>query len=356
MGARTVHIEDVLGRVSLWAGQPVTHRPLTGGLSHHIWRVDTEPAYGARLRGSQAAASTEGLEAAEAHSSRAPGGASYVLRVLEPAVSAAGLGVPPPLEIANTRLAAESGVGAWVYEVLPDVPALVLEFLPGRTLDSASVREASTIPRIASACRLLHAGPRFGNEFDIIGKLYELLDVCRHHDLPLPDGYLERLSTVEHVRAALGVLPLPTVPCHNDLLAENFIDVGGKIRIVDYQLSGNNDPTFELGDIAAEADFDPDQTADLTAAYFGAETTPALLARVRLNLLLSNVTWTLWFTVHHGLLRRDPARQPAPTDQESPFDYWAEAADKWGQACRDMDAPELGSLLRTAAGRTSLSP
>ena len=319
MGARTVHVEDVLGRVSIWAGQPVTHRPLTGGLSHHIWRVDVR-------------------------------GRSYVLRVLEPAVSAAGLGVPPPLEIENTRLAAESGAGARVYEVLPDVPALVLEFLPGRTLDPASVRQPDMIPLIASACRRLHAGPRFGNDFDIIGKLYELLDVCRHNDLPLPDGYLERLSTVEHVRAALGVLPMPTVPCHNDLLAENFIDVGGPengaIRIVDYQLSGNNDPTFELGDIAAEADFDPDQVADLTAAYFGAETTPVLVARVRLNLLLSNVTWTLWFTVHHGLLR----------DPGSTFDYWAEAADKWGQACRDMDAPDLGRLLQAAAGRTSLNP
>ena len=31
------------------------------------------------------------------------------------------------------------------------------------------------------------------------------------------------------------------------------------MRIVDYQLSGNNDPAFELGDIAAEADFDPDR-------------------------------------------------------------------------------------------------
>jgi thiamine kinase-like enzyme len=322
MGARTIHIEDVLGHVSMWAGQPVTHRPLTGGLSHHIWRVDAR-------------------------------GRSYVLRVLEPAVSAAGLGVPPPLEIENTRLAAESGAGARVYEVLPDIPALVLEFLPGRTLDPAAVREPATIPRIASACRRLHAGPRFGNDFDIIGKLYELLDVCRHHDLPLPDGYLERLSTVEHVRAALGVLPMPTVPCHNDLLAENFIDVAGTIRIVDYQLSGNNDPSFELGDIAAEADLDPDQVADLTAAYFGAETTPALVARVRLNLLLSNVTWTLWFTVHHGLLRREPAHPPAAADQESTFDYWAEAADKWGQACRDMDAPDLGRLMRAAAGRTS---
>ncbi|BCB87673.1 phosphotransferase [Phytohabitans suffuscus] len=325
MGARTIQVEDVLGRVAVWSGQPVTHRPLTGGLSHHIWRVDVR-------------------------------GRSYVLRVLEPAVSAAGLGVPPPLEIENTRLAAESGAGARVYEVLPDVPALVLEFLPGRTLDAASVRQAGTIPRIAAACRVLHAGPRFGNDFDIIGKLYELLDVCRHNDLRLPDGYLERLSTVEHVRAALGVLPLPTVPCHNDLLPENFIadERSGDIRIVDYQLSGNNDPTFELGDIAAEADFDPDQVADLTAAYFGAETTPALIARVRLNLLLSNVTWTLWFSVHHGLLRdRDTAHQPAPSSQRSTFDYWAEAADKWGQACRDMDTPDLGRLMRAAAGRTS---
>ncbi|MFC0529658.1 phosphotransferase [Phytohabitans kaempferiae] len=307
-----------------------------------------------------------------------------MLRVLEPAVSAAGLGVPPPLEIDNTLLAAESGVGARVFEVLPDVPALVLEFLPGQTLDSAAVREPAMIPRIAAACRRLHAGPRFGNDFDIIAKLYELLDVCRHHDLPLPDGYLERLSIVEHVRAALGILPLPTVPCHNDLLAENFIDTSaedgvlrserrdddgpspcprpaserrGSLRIVDYQLSGNNDPAFELGDIAAEADFDPDQAADLTAAYFGAETTPTLVARVRLNLLLSNVTWTLWFSVHHGLLSdRDTAHQAAQSSQGSTFDYWAEAADKWGQACRDMDAPDLGRLLQAVAGRTSLHP
>jgi len=53
---------------------------------------------------------------------------SYVLRVLDPAVSAAGLGVPVEQEIANTLRAAESGVGARVHEVLADIPALVLEF------------------------------------------------------------------------------------------------------------------------------------------------------------------------------------------------------------------------------------
>ena len=134
------------------------------------------------------------------------------------------------------------------------------------------------------------------------------------------------------------------MPCHNDLLPENFIDSGGVIRIIDYQLSGNNDPAFELGDIAAEADFDPDRTEALAAAYFGDELTPALAARVRLNLLLSNVTWTLWFSVHHGLLHHHTVT----------FDYWSEAADKWNRATGDLDAPEFGRLLD--ARRRPLAP
>jgi thiamine kinase-like enzyme len=310
-------VDDVLRRVSMFAGAPVSHSRLAGGLSHQIWKVDL-------------------------------GERSYVLRVLDPAVSAAGLGVPPEQEIRNTVLAARSGAGARVFEVVPDVPALVLEFLPGRTLSGADVRNPTVVPRIADACRRLHAGPRFGNRFDIVTKLHELLDICHRHDLRMPDGYLDRLPAVDRIRAALADAPLPTVPCHNDLLAENFIDVSGRVHIVDYQLSGNNDPSFELGDIAAEADFDPDQTAALTTAYFGSETSAALLARVRLNLLLSNVTWTLWFSVHHGLLR----------NPESTFDYWGEAADKWGQALRDLDAPDLGTLIAAAAGRrrASLSP
>ena len=305
-------VEDVLGRVAMFSGQELTYTTLEGGLSHQIWVVRC-------------------------------GTASYVLRVLNPAVSAAGLGISPAREIANTLAAALSGVGARVHKVLPDVPAMVLEFLPGRTLSGAEVREPATLRRVAQACRRLHAGTRFDNEFSITEKLAELLEVCRRHDLRTPDGYGERLSTVDTIRKALDVAPLPGVPCHNDLLAENFIDGGGPIRIVDYQLSGNNDPSFELGDIAAEADFDPDRTEALTAAYFGDASTPALVARVRLNLLLSNVTWTLWFCVHHGLLR----------EPRSTFDYWTEASDKWRQAQRDLDDPELGRLLDLASRRSS---
>ena len=308
-------VDDLLGRVAVWADRAVTWSPLPGGLSHHIYRVTA-------------------------------GDREYVLRVLQPAVSAAGLGIPPEQEVANTVLAADTGAGAAVLEVLADVPALVLEFIAGRTLGPDDVRRPENAEPIAAACRRLHAGARFGNDFDIFAKREELLGLCERHDLPLPAGYHDHDDAVRRLRAALAADPPADVPCHNDLLPENFIQEStGSVRIIDYQLSGNNDPAFELGDIAAEADFDPDQTERLATAYYGPERSAASLARVRLNLIASNVTWTLWFAVHSGLL--------AGGGNDSGFDYAGEAADKWGQAVRDLTAPDFGRLLDTAAGRRS---
>jgi thiamine kinase-like enzyme len=307
----TESVEVLLGRIATLAGRDVAWEPLPGGLSHQIYLVNTDKD-------------------------------RYVLRVLRPAVSAAGLGVPPEAEVENTLAAARTGIGARVVEVLSDVPALLLEFLPGRTLGAADVRDPALAEPIATACRALHSGERFGNDFDIFAKREELLALCARHDLPVPDGYHDHDHAIGRLEAALGAAPLPSVPCHNDLLPENFIQSpGGRVRIIDYQLAGNNDPAFELGDIAAEADFDPDQAGRLTAEYFGPEHSVALMARVRLNLIASNVTWTLWFAVHCGLI----------TGGDSGFDYAGEAADKWGQAVRDLTAPGFGRLLDTAAGR-----
>ncbi|GGK78786.1 hypothetical protein Sme01_22560 [Sphaerisporangium melleum] len=298
---------SALELVAAWAGRPITPTQIKGGLSHRIVRVEAET------------------------------GERWLLRILDPRVSAAGLGIPLDLEIVNTTRAAQTGVGARVLLRLPG--AILLEYIDGVTLDAAAVRDPEMAGRIATACRRLHAGPRFATDFSIFRKLEELLGLCRAHDLPIPDGYQDRLPAVAAIETALAARPLPDVPCHNDLLPENFIFDGSRVRIVDYQLSGNNDPAFELGDIAAEADYDPDMVGCLTRAYFGDET-PA--ARVRLNLIMSNLTWTLWFSVHHGLL----AEHAAAAD----FDYEAEAADKFAQAVRDLDDPGFGRLIDDVRG------
>lgn len=300
-------LSSALELVAAWAGRPVTPTQIKGGLSHRIVRVDTEA------------------------------GDRWLLRILDPGVSAAGLGIPLDLEIVNTTRAARTGVGAGVLLRLPG--AILLEYIDGTTLDAAAVRDPAMAEGIAEACRRLHAGPRFATEFSIFRKLDELLALCRSHGLKIPEGYEDRLPVIAEIEAALDARRPPSVPCHNDLLPENFIYDGTAVRIVDYQLSGNNDPAFELGDIAAEADYDQEMVRRLTRAYFGDET-PA--ARVRLYLIMSNFTWTLWFSVHHGLL----AERAAAAD----FDYDAEAADKFAQAVRDLDDPGLGSLIDDVRG------
>jgi thiamine kinase-like enzyme len=302
-------VAEIMAEAGLGSGRDLTCTTLKGGLSHRIVRVDVD-------------------------------GAAYVVRVLDPAVSEAGLGVPAALEIENTVRAARTGVGPAVLHATDG--AVVLEYVDGVTLSQDDVRRPEVIPRIAAACRRLHAGPAFAGDFSIFRKAEELFDRCRRHDLRIPEDYAGHRPVMATIEGAMAAVPLPAVPCHNDLLPENFIDDGAAIRIVDYQLSGMNDPAFELGDIAAEGDFDPARTEALTRAYFGAEMSGALLARVRLYLLVSNFTWTLWFAVHHGLLAHRAAED---------FDYDAEAADKWGQALRDLADPELGRLIDLAAHR-----
>ncbi|HEY7196632.1 MAG TPA: phosphotransferase [Gaiellaceae bacterium] len=304
-GAR---VEDVIARVPEWSGREVTHELMKGGLSHRIYLVDVESE-------------------------------RFVLRILNRAVEDALLGIPAEEEIENTARAAETGVSPAARAVLPDVPAIVLDYVEGETLSVATVQDEQNIPRIGAACRRLHELSRpFVNDFDIFRHQERFLALCRREGLRIPDGYESYAPTLARIEEALRARRPPDVPCHNDLLAENFIDDGQAIWIVDYQLSGNHDPLFELGDIGAESDYDPDQVARLVEGYFGAETTPSLVARARLYLTVSNYTWTLWFSVHNGLL----------SNPDVDFDYWAEANDKWGQAVRDLESPELSPLLELA--------
>ena len=127
------------------------------------------------------------------------------------------------------------------------------------------------------------------------------------------------------IEAALAAHPLPTVPCHNDLLAENYLDDGERLWLVDWEYSGNNDPTFELGNTAQELGYDDAQVAELCAAYFG-EASPALLARMRLQMIMSDVGWTLWAAIQARISTID-------------YDFTGWAEERWARADARSTAP-----------------
>ena len=237
-------------------------------------------------------------------------------------------------EYRNSVLAAAAGVGAPVIEYRPQDKVLVLGFVEGRTLTSADVAEPAMLARIAAACRTLHGAGRFAGDFDMFAVQAGYYATARGAGMPIPAGYDELMPAFAAAGRALAASAEGTVPCNNDLLAANFIDDGERIWLIDYEYSGNNDPCFELGNIAGECRLDDDALAALVTAYYGS-VRPSRIARARLFSLVARYGWTLWGAIQHA---------SSPLD----FDFWAWAMERFEAAAEGFTSAGFGRLLTAA--------
>ena len=241
------------------------------------------------------------------------------------------LAIDRDCEYRNSVTAAAAGAGAPVVEYRPQDRLLVIGYIEGRTLSSTDVAAAGNIPRIAAACRRLHAGGRFGNDFDMFGIQRRYRAVVDSRCFRVPAGYDDLAPQCRAAEKALAVRAEGTVPCHNDLLAANFIDDGDRIWLIDYELSGNNDACFELGNIGAESHLSDDALAELVTAYY-ARPRRSMIARARLLGLVGMYGWTLWGAIQHGASSID-------------FDFWAWAMERFEGAARGFTATGFNDLL-----------
>jgi thiamine kinase-like enzyme len=241
------------------------------------------------------------------------------------------LGIDREAEYANSVAAATTGVGAPVLHYRPG-EGLTVGFLPGRTVTDADLQDPAVLRRVAAACRQLHAGPRFINDFDMFEVQARYRRIVAEHGFRLPPRYDEFAPAVAAIRDALG--PRITVPCHNDLLAANLIDDGERVRIIDYEYSGNNDACFELGNIWSEATLPLPSLDVLVTAYYG-RPRPSQVARARLFGLMSKYGWTLWASIQDG-------------SSPMAFDFWSWGMEKYERAVAEFDDNGFDALLTAA--------
>jgi len=234
-------------------------------------------------------------------------------------------------EYENTVAAAEVGVGAPVVAYLRDEGALVLGFLEGRVYSAEDVCRDENLERIADACRRLHGAHRFRLDFNMFDIQRRYIGLVRERGFRLPDRYLEFEPQVRLIEDAMAVRDEGTVPCNNDLLAENFIDTGDELRLIDYEYSGNNDPCFELGNVWSESNLRLDQLEALVAHYYGRDLVNKV-ARARLWGLMSKYGWTLWASIQDGVSDID-------------FDFWGWGMEKYERAVAEFDGPDFDRLL-----------
>lgn len=294
----TISIEEVVKKISDWHGKSVETQPLSGGLTNTNYKVTVE-------------------------------GTPFFVRI--PGASTELLAVDRQNEYENSKAAATAGVGPKVIHYIPEDKVMVLEFILGKTMSYDSFQAPGMPTRIAQSLKMLHSGPRFYSDFNMFRLTEYYLKIVKEYEVKIPDGYYERILTVKRIEQAMLALPIPTVPCNNDLLAENYIDDGNMLRLIDFEYSGNNDPCFELGNTCQELKYDEMRITELCEAYFG-KTTAGKLARMKLNMIMSDVGWTLWAAIQQKISKID-------------YDFWGWAIERWGRAIEKMDSPQFEHWL-----------
>lgn len=249
------------------------------------------------------------------------------------------LAIDREAEYRNSVAAASAGVAPNVVDYLPGQGVLVIDWVDGHTLQDSDLRSAHNLAKIARACRRLHAGPRFVNDFDMCDIQRRYLATVLRQGFRLPNRYLQFTDSAARICQALAVNPPATVPCHNDLLAANFIAGAHQLWLIDYEYAGNNDPCFELGNIWSEANLDVGQLELLVAAYYGGPR-PEMVARARLQGLMSKYGWMLWASIQAGASTLE-------------FDFWEWGLEKYERAVAEFLDPGFDDLLDTVAGRSA---
>ena len=304
--SRNPRAEDAAALVALWKGRSVAISPLSGGLTNENYLVECD-------------------------------GRKYVMRL--PGQSTELLSIDRANEVFNTKAAATTGIGPEVLEHVAGADVMVLEFIPGPTMSSATLQSPRMAARMADSFHRLHAAPPFLQDFNMFRLIEYYLGIVDEHHVVIPHDYRDWLPTVGEIERAVAVAALAAAPCHNDLLCENFIDDGTALRVVDYELSGNNDPCFDLGNTAQEAQFDQDLRAALCEAYFG-RPDPRQLARMNLFALMSDIGWTLWGAIQAKISAVD-------------YDFRGYYLGRWERALEVLRSDRLKEWMAGAAAQSS---
>jgi thiamine kinase-like enzyme len=205
----------------------------------------------------------------------------------------------------SSRAAAAAGVSPALVHAAPGV--LVFRYVAGRTLALDDVRRADVLPRVLDLLTRAHAEiPRH-----VAGAPpeFRVFDVLRGYARTLERGNSRMTGDLPRLMGAADALERAAgteAPafCHNDLLAANLIDDGGRLWLIDWEYGGLNAPLFDLANLASNNALDAAQIDWLLGAYDGrapdARRRRAFAAMAAAS-LLREAMWSMVQEIHSAL-------------------------------------------------------
>jgi thiamine kinase-like enzyme len=242
--------------------------------------------------------------------------------------------------IANER-AARIGIAPPVVAMLDDPQCIVTVFVEGEDMDAADLRQPAMLTDVARSLHAIHdLGEPLPTSFDSFRVVETYSDTARERGARPHPAYEEALGHARAIEAALSGPEHDPVPCHNDLLAANFIRGPEQLWIVDWEYAGMGDRYFDLANFAVNNELGEGEQQALLDAYFG---TPGAdpreparrLAALRLMCLMSDFREAMWGVVQTALSELD-------------FDFEAYAGEHFERMLATAGHPDFALWLEEA--------
>ena len=224
------------------------------------------------------------------------GGVDHVIRV--PGKDTSLLGIDRSAERKANENAAAIGVAPRVVAQLDEPPCLVTEFVECREMTAEDLRVPETMSTVIGELRKVHdSGTELPTSFDSFRVVENYRETAASRGGEIPTAYEEAHEQAGRIESALSGPEHDPVPCHNDLLAGNFLRGAERIWIVDWEYAGMGDRYFDLANFAINNELEVSQHPELLADYFAEEATARRLATLRLMQFMSDFREAMWGVV-----------------------------------------------------------
>ncbi len=171
----------------------------------------------------------------------------------------------------------------------PELGVLVCDYLP------PDDHPANNLSQTAALLRNIHQLPAFHHRLDLRERITRYEKQVEHRKRELP---AIMAACRESILSLLNLLidnDDTPVPCHNDLLAENRIVSGKKLRAIDWEYCAMGSLWFDLAVVAIGDRLDSGQKQELLTAYLEREATPGESLKFSQHCVLYQYLEILWY-------------------------------------------------------------
>jgi len=210
-----------------WKGQQLKIDLLTGGITNKLYRV------------------------------RLSEGGDYVVRVYGQKTD---MFIDRDVEAENIRRMASASITAKLVKYLPEKNVTIVEYIAGSVFKNADFLKVELLEMLVRPIKLIHkAQTRLPKLFDPFEGVVQLYRVFRDVSPDYPEFDIR--GTIDILQRIWGMAEMrhsDYVPCHNDLLADNFIKAEDSERypeqvyLIDWEYGGMSTPYYDISDMFQE--------------------------------------------------------------------------------------------------------